>query len=87
VNITTKRGKDSPEGKVSFLTRNEVGTSSVEHWVPLNQHNPYVLNADGTFALTSAGQRIISRIDTLIMRIRMGAIEISSRPIFVTAGT
>ncbi len=59
VNITTKRGKDSPEGKVSFLTRNEVGTSSVEHWVPLNQHNPYVLNADGSFALTSAGQRII----------------------------
>ena len=59
VNITTKRGKDSPEGKVSFLTRNEFGTSTVEHWVPLNQHHPNVLNADGTFQLTSAGQRIV----------------------------
>jgi TonB-linked SusC/RagA family outer membrane protein len=59
VNITTKRGKDSPEGKVSFLTRNEIGTSSVEHWVPLNKHHPNELNADGTFKLTSGGQRIV----------------------------
>ncbi len=59
VNITTKRGKDSPEGRVSFLTRNEFGTSSVEHYVPLNQHHPYVLNADGSFQLTSSNQRII----------------------------
>ena len=59
ISVTTKRGKDAPEGKVSFLTRNEFGTSSVEHYVPLLEHNPYVLNPDGTFALTSAGQRII----------------------------
>ena len=59
VNITTKRGKDSPEGRVSFLTRNEFGTSSVEHWVPLNQHNPYVLDASGNFVLDPTGNRII----------------------------
>ena len=57
VAITTKRGKDSPEGKVSFLTRNEFGTSSVEHYVPLAEHHPYKMNADGSFVLTSAGTR------------------------------
>jgi TonB-linked SusC/RagA family outer membrane protein len=59
ISVTTKRGKDSPEGKVTFLTRNEIGTSSVEHYVPLLQHNPFALNADGTFQITSGGQRVI----------------------------
>lgn len=57
--VTTKRGKDSPEGKVSFLTRNEFGSSSVEHYVPLLQHTPDSL-VNGQFVLTSAGQRIPS---------------------------
>jgi TonB-linked SusC/RagA family outer membrane protein len=57
--VTTKRGKDSPEGKVSFLTRNEFGTSSVEHYVPLLEHHQYKLNSDGSFLLTSAGQRVV----------------------------
>jgi TonB-linked SusC/RagA family outer membrane protein len=57
--VTTKRGKDSPEGKVSFLTRNEFGTSSVEHYVPLSEHNPFELNADGSFRITSGGQRVL----------------------------
>jgi TonB-linked SusC/RagA family outer membrane protein len=59
VNITTRRGKHAPEGRVTFLTRNEFGTSSVEHWVPLNQHHPDSLNADGSFVVTSAGQRVV----------------------------
>jgi TonB-linked SusC/RagA family outer membrane protein len=59
VSVTTKRGKDSPEGKVSFLTRNEIGTSSVEHYVPLLEHHPFELNPDGTFVITSGGQRVI----------------------------
>jgi len=59
VNITTRRGKDGAEGKINFLTRNEFGVSAVEHYVPLSEHNPYVLNADGTFTLTSSNQRII----------------------------
>jgi TonB-dependent SusC/RagA subfamily outer membrane receptor len=57
--VTTKRGKDSPEGKVTFLTRNEFGTSSVEHYVPLLEHHPYVLNADGSFKVTATGAPII----------------------------
>jgi TonB-linked SusC/RagA family outer membrane protein len=61
INITTKRGKDSPEGKVSFLTRNEFGTSSVEHYVPLLQHHPDSLNSDGSFVLTASGQRLLSK--------------------------
>ncbi|HEY8164080.1 MAG TPA: SusC/RagA family TonB-linked outer membrane protein [Gemmatimonadaceae bacterium] len=59
VNITTKRGRDGADGKLNFLTRNEFGSSKVEHFVPLNQHHPYELNADGSFKLSSAGQRII----------------------------
>jgi TonB-linked SusC/RagA family outer membrane protein len=59
VNITTKRGKDAPEGRVSFLTRNEIGSSSIEHYVPLNQHNPYELDASGNFILDPTGNRII----------------------------
>jgi TonB-linked SusC/RagA family outer membrane protein len=58
VNITTKRGKDSPEGKVSFLTRNEFGSGSIEHWVPLNEHNPDSLVA-GAFVLDPTGNRIL----------------------------
>jgi TonB-linked SusC/RagA family outer membrane protein len=59
VNITTKRGKEGEEGRINFLTRNEFGASAVEHYIPLAQHNPYELNADGSFKLTSANQRII----------------------------
>jgi TonB-linked SusC/RagA family outer membrane protein len=59
VSVTTKRGKDSPEGKVSFLTRNEFGTSSVEHYVPLLQHNPDSL-VNGQFVISpSTGQRVL----------------------------
>jgi len=54
--VTTKRGKDSPEGKVTFLTRNEFGSSSVEHYVPLLQHNPDSL-VNGQFVINSSGQR------------------------------
>jgi len=57
--VTTKRGKDSPEGKVSFLTRNSVGTSSVENYVPLLKTHPYVLNSAGDFVLNTSGARII----------------------------
>ena len=57
--VTTKRGKDAPEGKVNFLTRNEFGTSSIENYVPLLEHHPFVLNSDGSFLISSGGQRII----------------------------
>jgi TonB-linked SusC/RagA family outer membrane protein len=57
--ITTKRGRNQPDNKLSFLTRNEFGSSEVEHWVPLTEHHPYELNPDGTFRLTSGNQRVI----------------------------
>ena len=57
--VTTKRGRDVPEGKVNFLTRNEFGTSSIEHYVPLLEHHPFVLNSDGSFLISSGGQRVI----------------------------
>ncbi|MEO7368650.1 MAG: TonB-dependent receptor plug domain-containing protein, partial [Gemmatimonadaceae bacterium] len=59
ISVTTKRGKDSPEGKVSFLTRNEFGTSSVEHYVPLLEHNPDSL-VNGQFVINSSGQRTLN---------------------------
>src|SRR5688500_11058533 len=59
INVTTKRGKDSPEGKVSFLTRNEIGISSVENYVPLLQRHPFKLNSDGSFLLSATGGRIL----------------------------
>lgn len=59
VAVTTKRGKDSPEGKVSFLTRNEFGTSEVERLVPLVQTHAFKLNADGSFVLLPTGLRDI----------------------------
>ena len=58
--VTTKRGKDAPEGKVTFLTRNEFGTSEVEHYVPLLTTHPFEVNADGSFKLNSTGSRILS---------------------------
>ncbi len=57
--VTTKRGKDSPEGKVSFLTRNEFGTSSVEHYVALLDHNADSLDASGNFVIAGSGQRLL----------------------------
>jgi TonB-linked SusC/RagA family outer membrane protein len=57
--ITTKRGKGNANNKVSFSTRTEMGSGSVERFVPLNKHNPYALNADGSFQLTSSGLRIL----------------------------
>ncbi|HUQ47962.1 MAG TPA: SusC/RagA family TonB-linked outer membrane protein [Gemmatimonadaceae bacterium] len=59
VAVTTKRGKNSPEGKVSFLTRNEFGTSSVEHYVPLLQHHPDSL-INGQFIINASGQRLLN---------------------------
>jgi TonB-dependent SusC/RagA subfamily outer membrane receptor len=58
VAITTKRGKNSPEGRVTFLTRNEFGTSTVEHYVPLLETHPFKLNADGSFVISAAGTRV-----------------------------
>lgn len=57
--ITTKRGRSGAENKLTFLTRNEFGKSSLENQVELNEHHPFVQNADGSFVKTSSNQRVI----------------------------
>lgn len=59
VNITTKRGKNLQDNKISFSSRSEYGQSGVYNWVPLNKHHNFELNADGSIKTTAGGQRVI----------------------------
>jgi len=59
VNITTKRGRDLPDNKLSFTLRSEYGQSGFQRFVPLNEHHYYVLNPDGRIQMTAAGQRVV----------------------------
>ncbi|MEO8193758.1 MAG: SusC/RagA family TonB-linked outer membrane protein [Gemmatimonadales bacterium] len=58
INITTKRGRNLPENKVAFTMRNEVGTSSLQRYVPLSTAHGYLTNPDGSYKLNAAGGRI-----------------------------
>lgn len=58
INITTKRGKNLPEGNVQIISRNEYGKSSIQHFVPLNTSHPYLLNPDGNIFLNGGGSRV-----------------------------
>lgn len=58
INITTKRGKNLPEDKVSFTTRTEYGTSGLQHYVPLAHDHFYELNPDGSIRLDASGGRV-----------------------------
>ena len=62
--ITTKRGKSGPNNKVTFTTRNEMGTGSPERFVPVAQYSHFQLNADGSFVTAPGGQ---SRIATALL--------------------
>ena len=53
INITTKRGKNLPEGNVQIISRNEFGQSSIQHMISLNTSTPYQLNPDGNIFLNS----------------------------------
>lgn len=64
INITTKRGKGGAEGEVQVKVRSEIGTSSIEHYVPINQHHPWVLNADGSFKVDAGGFRTLEADNT-----------------------
>ena len=59
IQITTKRGKSTPDGSVSWSVRSEYGQSGLQHFVPLSQHHYFVLNADGTIQTNSAGNRVV----------------------------
>jgi TonB-linked SusC/RagA family outer membrane protein len=58
INITTKRGRDLPDGSVQVISRNEYGKSSIQHWIPLNTSHPYKLNPDGNIFLNAGGARV-----------------------------
>ena len=55
INVTTRRGRNLPDNRVSFTMRGEMGQSGVSRWVPLNQSHIYELNADGTIRTTGTG--------------------------------
>ncbi|WP_331049003.1 TonB-dependent receptor plug domain-containing protein, partial [Gemmatimonas sp.] len=55
--ITTKRGRDIRDGQTRVSVRSEMGNSSINRWVPLNEFHNYTLNADGTILTTAAGAR------------------------------
>ncbi|HEY8684606.1 MAG TPA: SusC/RagA family TonB-linked outer membrane protein [Chloroflexota bacterium] len=57
--ITTKRGKNLPEGNTQVISRSEFGQSSIAHWPSLNSSSRYLLNPDGSFFLSSAGAPVI----------------------------
>lgn len=58
INITTKRGRNLPEDKVSITTRTEYGTSGIQRYVPLNHSHIYELNPDGSIRLDQSGNRV-----------------------------
>jgi TonB-linked SusC/RagA family outer membrane protein len=59
INITTKRGRNLPEGNVQVISRNEVGESSIAHWPSINTSSQYLMNPDGSFFLNSAGTPVV----------------------------
>ena len=58
INITTKRGRNFPENKLSFVTRTEYGTSGLQKFIPLNHSHIYALNPDGNIRLDANGNRV-----------------------------
>lgn len=53
--ITTKRGKNVPEGNVQIISRNEAGQSSIAHFPSLNSSTRYLLNPDGSVFVDGTG--------------------------------
>lgn len=62
ISIATKRGKDLKDGQTRVSVRSEFGTSSVGHYVPLNQYHNYKLNADGSIFESATGARTIDGV-------------------------
>jgi TonB-dependent SusC/RagA subfamily outer membrane receptor len=52
--ITTKRGRNLADNDISFVFRTEYGQAGVERFVPLLEHHPYAVNADGSIAVSGA---------------------------------
>jgi TonB-linked SusC/RagA family outer membrane protein len=58
--ITTKRGKNLPEGNTQVISRNEFGQSSVAHWPSLNSSTRYQMNPDGSTFLNPSGSPVLA---------------------------
>ncbi|MEO7647896.1 MAG: TonB-dependent receptor plug domain-containing protein, partial [Gemmatimonadaceae bacterium] len=58
VSITTKRGRDVPDGRLAFTMRSEYGRTGLQKYVDLNESHHYLVNPDGRIALTAQGSRI-----------------------------
>jgi TonB-linked SusC/RagA family outer membrane protein len=58
--ITTKRGKNLPEGNVQVISRNEFGSSSIAHWPSINSSTRYQLNPDGSYFLNASGSPVVA---------------------------
>jgi TonB-linked SusC/RagA family outer membrane protein len=57
--ITTKRGKNLPEGSTQVISRNEYGQSSIAHWPSFNSSTRYLLNPDGSVFVNASGAPVI----------------------------
>ena len=56
--ITTKRGKDLPDGNVQVISRSEAGQSSIAHWPTFNHATELLLNPDGSVFLDPTGSPV-----------------------------
>jgi TonB-linked SusC/RagA family outer membrane protein len=60
--ITTKRGKNVPEGNVQVISRSEIGQSSIQHWPTFNHATEFLLNPDGSVFLDPTGSPVQASI-------------------------
>lgn len=60
ISITTKRGKNVPEGDVQVISRNEYGQSEIARWPKLNTSTRYQMNPDGSTFLNPNGSPVIA---------------------------
>ncbi|HLA13574.1 MAG TPA: TonB-dependent receptor plug domain-containing protein, partial [Gemmatimonadaceae bacterium] len=59
ISITTKRGKNVPEGDVQVISRNEYGQSAIARWPKINSSTRYLMNPDGSTFLNPQGSPVI----------------------------
>lgn len=59
LSITTKRGRDLREGQVRMSVRSEIGSTSLNRFVPLNKSHEFEVDANGEILLDGAGERVV----------------------------
>ena len=56
VSITTSRGKSLPRNQTQIRSRTEIGKNFLGREMPISRHHHYLMNADGTSLVNSAGR-------------------------------